>query len=43
MTDILIQGADTLITMDDTRREIAGADLRMRDGVIIEIGQGFAG
>lgn len=39
MADVLVQGADTLITMDDGRREIAGADLRMRDGVIIEIGQ----
>lgn len=42
MADILIQGADTLITMDDTRREISGADLRLRDGVIVEIGQNLA-
>ena len=39
MIDVLIQRADTLITMDDARRELAGADLRMRGGVIVEIGQ----
>lgn len=42
MADILIQGADTLITMDDPRREISGADLRLRDGAIVEIGQNLA-
>ena len=42
MADVLVQGADTLITMDDSRREIAGADLRMRGGVIVEIGQNLA-
>ena len=39
MADFLIQGADTLITMDEQRRELTGADLHMRDGVIVEIGQ----
>ena len=39
MTDILIKGADTLVTMDDTRREIAGGDVRISGGVIAEVGQ----
>lgn len=39
MGEFIIRNADTLITMDDARREITGADLRMRDGVIVEIGQ----
>jgi len=39
MSEVLIQKADTLITMDDGRREIAGADMRMRGGVVVEIGQ----
>ena len=39
MVDTLIRGADTLITMDDARREIANGDLRLQDGVIIAVGQ----
>ena len=39
MKDILVQGADTLVTMDDARREISGGDVRLRDGVIVEVGQ----
>lgn len=41
MAETLIRGADYLITMDDTRRELAGADLLLRDGAIAEIGQGL--
>ncbi|AYE86875.1 8-oxoguanine deaminase [Sulfitobacter sp. D7] len=41
MAETLIRGADYLITMDDTGRELAGADLLLRDGVIAEIGQGL--
>jgi 8-oxoguanine deaminase len=41
MAETLIRGADYLITMDDTRRELAGADLLLRDGMIAEIGQGL--
>ena len=40
MAETLIRGADYLITMDDTRRELAGADLLLRDGVIAEIAKG---
>ncbi|TMV90856.1 8-oxoguanine deaminase [Thioclava sp. BHET1] len=42
MREILIRGADVLVTMDGARRELAGADLRMRDGVIVELGHGLA-
>ncbi|WP_372574256.1 8-oxoguanine deaminase [Ruegeria jejuensis] len=41
MKEILIRGADTLLTMDDTRRVLSGADLRVRDGTIAEIGEGL--
>ncbi|MEP3330135.1 8-oxoguanine deaminase [Sedimentitalea sp.] len=39
MSEILIKNADTVLTMDDARRELAGADILIRDGVIAEIGQ----
>ncbi len=35
---ILIQGAEVLVTMDGTRRELAGADLLIKSGLITEIG-----
>jgi len=38
MADLLIRGADTVLTMDDARRELAGADIRVRGGVIAAIG-----
>ncbi len=41
MPEILIRNADHVLTMDDTRRELAGADLRLRGGAIVEIGQGL--
>ena len=41
MAEILIRAADHLVTMDDDRRELAGADLLLRYGVIVEIGQGL--
>jgi len=34
----LLQGADLILTMDDTRRELAGHDILLRDGVIAAIG-----
>jgi len=42
MADILIKGADTLVTMDDARREIAGGDIRISGGVIAEVGQNLS-
>ena len=41
MAETLIRNADTVITMDDARRVLSGADVLMRDGVIAEIGQGL--
>jgi cytosine/adenosine deaminase-related metal-dependent hydrolase len=38
MADHLIRGADVVVTMDDTRRELHGADILLRDGVIAAIG-----
>ena len=42
MRETLIKGADHIVTMDDDRRELAGADIRLRGGVIAEIGEGLA-
>jgi cytosine/adenosine deaminase-related metal-dependent hydrolase len=41
MTEQLIQNADAVLTMDDARTELAGADILIRDGVIVEVGQGL--
>ncbi|WP_170516516.1 8-oxoguanine deaminase [Ruegeria atlantica] len=38
MTEILIKNADTILTMDDTRRELSGADILIRGGQIDQIG-----
>ncbi len=37
-TRLLIRNADVLLTMDDARRELRGADLRVQNGVITAIG-----
>lgn len=42
MTSTLIRGANVVVTMDDQRRELAGADILLRDGVIAEIGHGVS-
>ena len=41
MTDILIRKASVVVTMDATRREVAGGDVLIRDGVIAAVGQGL--
>ena len=41
MTEILIKNADAILTMDDQRRELHGADIRLKDGVVAEIGIGL--
>ena len=41
MRDILIRHADVVVTMDATRRELAGADVLLRGGVIAAVGQGL--
>ena len=42
MSEILIQGAVAVVTMDGTRREIAGGDVLLRGGVIAAVGQELA-
>lgn len=39
--EILIKNAHSVLTMDDARREIAGGDILIRDGVIVAVGQGL--
>lgn len=41
MTEFLIKNADAVLTMDDQRRELHGADIRLTNGVIAEIGYGL--
>lgn len=43
MPDVLIKGAQTVVTMDETRRELAGADILVSGGVIAGIGVGLYG
>jgi cytosine/adenosine deaminase-related metal-dependent hydrolase len=38
MTRLLIKNADVMLTMDDTRRELHGADILIIDGVIDAVG-----
>ncbi len=38
MPEYLIKQADTILTMDDRRRELHGADIVLRDGAIAQIG-----
>ncbi|WP_299150613.1 8-oxoguanine deaminase [uncultured Tateyamaria sp.] len=42
MSEWLIRNAAHLVTMDDARRVLRDADIRLRDGVIVEIGAGLA-
>lgn len=39
MRDIVIKGASHILTMDDNRQEFKDTDIRVREGVIAEIGQ----
>ncbi|WP_170429537.1 8-oxoguanine deaminase [Ruegeria arenilitoris] len=41
MTETLIKNADTILTMDDSRRELSGADILIRGGKIVQIGHGL--
>ena len=41
MSEQLIQNADAILTMDDARTELSGADIRIVDGVITEVGEGL--
>ncbi|GGW21133.1 8-oxoguanine deaminase [Gemmobacter lanyuensis] len=41
MQETLIRGAAAIVTMDDTRREIAGGDILIRGGTIAAVGKGL--
>ncbi|MFM2390363.1 MAG: hypothetical protein RLZZ437_1918 [Pseudomonadota bacterium] len=41
MAEILIKSAQMVVTMDAQRRELANADVLIRDGVIAAVGQGL--
>ncbi|KEO51267.1 8-oxoguanine deaminase [Thioclava pacifica] len=41
MGEILIRGAEVVVTMDGTRRELKGADVLIRDGQIAAVGPGL--
>jgi len=41
MPDLLIRNADLCLTMDDARREIAGCDVLVRGGAIVQVGPGL--
>ncbi len=41
MSELLIKGAEIVVTMDDDRRELAGADVLIRDGAIVDVGLGL--
>jgi histidinol phosphatase-like enzyme (inositol monophosphatase family) len=41
MSDLLIKGADVVLTMDDARTEPTGVDIHIADGVIQAIGPGL--
>lgn len=42
MPDVLIKSAKIALTMNDTREELQGVDLLLRDGVIAQIGQNLS-
>ena len=41
MREILIRGAEVVVTMDGARRELRGADVLLRGGEIVALGQGL--
>lgn len=43
MADLLLKNADVLVTMDDDNRQLKSHDILIRDGWIVEIGQGLSG
>lgn len=43
MSEIIIKNANAIVAMDDARRELEGADILIRDGVIAAIGTGLTG
>ncbi len=42
-TKILIQNAESIVTMDDQRRELSGCDVLIEDGAIVDVGANLDG
>ncbi|MGV6805631.1 MAG: 8-oxoguanine deaminase [Ruegeria sp.] len=42
MAEILLKNADAILTMNDARQELAGADLLVRNGKISQVGHGLS-
>lgn len=42
MTDLLIRNAQTILTMDDATGDLTNTDILIRDGWIVQMGQGLA-
>ena len=42
MRETLIRGADHILTMNDRREELQGADILLREGAIAAVGYGLA-
>lgn len=42
MSEILIRGAECLLTMNDTREELRGADVLVREGKVAQVGHGLS-
>jgi len=42
MPELLLRGAAGVVTMDDAGTELAGADILIRDGAIVAVGNGLA-
>ena len=40
-SELLLRGAEVIVTMDGARREIAGGDVLIRGGVIAAVGVGL--
>ena len=41
MSETLIRNAGVIVTMDDDSRELADADLLIRDGLVVDLGYGL--
>ena len=41
MTRTILRQADVVVTMDDTRQELEGADILIENGAITEVGPGL--
>lgn len=41
MQEVLIRGAEVVVTMDGARAEIAGGDVLLRDGLVAAVGRGL--